>query len=134
MLSPALARTLTAARPWFNERVAEARHRHPGFDVDALRDFIATELDAVAVAVARVEPDRVGEVVQVAYEIGIRLELSLQLGCGHCAVERLIRGCDDQVLQNFGITGCRRTVPHLQRLLVHLDDELAALDKAAGVA
>lgn len=73
MLSPALARTLAAARPWFNERVAEARHRQPGFDVDALRDFIATELDAVAVAVARVEPDSVGEAVQVAYEIGIEL-------------------------------------------------------------
>ena len=33
----------------------------------------------------------------------------------------------------FGLTGCRRTVPHLQRLLVHLDDELAVLEKAAGV-
>ncbi|HLN78106.1 MAG TPA: wax ester/triacylglycerol synthase family O-acyltransferase [Nocardioidaceae bacterium] len=33
----------------------------------------------------------------------------------------------------FGLTGCRRTVPHLQRLLVHLDDELATLEKAAGV-
>ncbi len=33
----------------------------------------------------------------------------------------------------FGLTGCRRTVPHLQRLLVHLDDELAALEQAAGV-
>lgn len=33
----------------------------------------------------------------------------------------------------FGLTGCRRTVPHLQRLLTFLDDELAALEKAAGV-
>lgn len=33
----------------------------------------------------------------------------------------------------FGLTGCRRTVPHLQRLLVHLDTELAALENAAGV-
>jgi diacylglycerol O-acyltransferase len=33
----------------------------------------------------------------------------------------------------FGLTGCRRTVPHLQRLLTHLDEELAALEKAAGV-
>ena len=32
----------------------------------------------------------------------------------------------------FGLTGCRRTVPHLQRLLGHLDDELTALEKAAG--
>lgn len=34
----------------------------------------------------------------------------------------------------FGLTGCRRTVPHLQRLLTHLDEELAALEAAAGVA
>jgi diacylglycerol O-acyltransferase len=33
----------------------------------------------------------------------------------------------------FGLTGCRRTVPHLQRLLTHLDDELAALESATGV-
>ena len=32
----------------------------------------------------------------------------------------------------FGLTGCRRTVPHLQRLLGHLDDELTALENAAG--
>jgi diacylglycerol O-acyltransferase len=35
---------------------------------------------------------------------------------------------------NFGITGCRRTAPRLQRLLVHLDDELTAMEKAAGLA
>jgi diacylglycerol O-acyltransferase len=34
----------------------------------------------------------------------------------------------------FGLTGCRRTVPHLQRLLGFLDDELLALEKAAAVA
>lgn len=33
----------------------------------------------------------------------------------------------------FGLTGCRRTVPHLQRLLTHLDQELKALEKAAGI-
>jgi diacylglycerol O-acyltransferase len=32
----------------------------------------------------------------------------------------------------FGLVGCRRTVPHLQRLLIHLDDELNALEKAVG--
>jgi diacylglycerol O-acyltransferase len=31
----------------------------------------------------------------------------------------------------FGLTGCRRTVPHLQRLLAHLDTELTALEKVA---
>jgi diacylglycerol O-acyltransferase len=34
----------------------------------------------------------------------------------------------------FGLTGCRRTVPRLQRLLTFLDDELGALEKAAGVS
>jgi len=33
----------------------------------------------------------------------------------------------------FGLIGCRRTVPRLQRMLSHLDDELEALEKAAGV-
>jgi diacylglycerol O-acyltransferase len=33
----------------------------------------------------------------------------------------------------FGLTGCRRTVPHLQRLLTYLDDEVTALEQAAGV-
>ena len=33
----------------------------------------------------------------------------------------------------FGLTGCRRTVPHLQRMLTHLDGEVAALEKAAGI-
>jgi diacylglycerol O-acyltransferase len=35
---------------------------------------------------------------------------------------------------NFGLTGCRRTAPSLQRLLTHLDDELIALEEAAGVS
>ena len=34
----------------------------------------------------------------------------------------------------FGLTGCRRTVPRLQRLLTFLDEELTALEKAAGVS
>ena len=34
----------------------------------------------------------------------------------------------------FGLTGCRRTVPHLQRILTYLDDEIGALEKAAGRA
>jgi diacylglycerol O-acyltransferase len=34
----------------------------------------------------------------------------------------------------FGLTGCRRSVPHLQRLLSYLDEELNALEKAAALA
>jgi WS/DGAT/MGAT family acyltransferase len=32
----------------------------------------------------------------------------------------------------FGLIGCRRSVPHLQRLLTHLDDSLAELAKVTG--
>jgi diacylglycerol O-acyltransferase / wax synthase len=31
---------------------------------------------------------------------------------------------------DFGILGCRRNVPSLQRMLVHLEDELASLEAA----
>ena len=33
---------------------------------------------------------------------------------------------------DFGILGCRRNVPHLQRMLTHLEDELTALEDAAA--
>ncbi|NUR10029.1 MAG: wax ester/triacylglycerol synthase family O-acyltransferase, partial [Nocardioidaceae bacterium] len=33
----------------------------------------------------------------------------------------------------FGLTGCRRTVPRLQLLLTHLDNELTALERAAAL-
>ena len=33
----------------------------------------------------------------------------------------------------FGLTGCRRTMPHLQHLLGYLDDEIAALEEAVGI-
>jgi diacylglycerol O-acyltransferase len=33
----------------------------------------------------------------------------------------------------FGLTGCRRTVPRLQRFIAHLDTEVTALEEAAGV-
>jgi len=33
---------------------------------------------------------------------------------------------------DFGLVGCRRSVPHLQRLLLHLEDSLADLEKATA--
>ena len=33
---------------------------------------------------------------------------------------------------DFGLVGCRRSIPHLQRLLVHLEDSLTALEEAVG--
>jgi hypothetical protein len=34
---------------------------------------------------------------------------------------------------DFGLVGCRRSVPHLQRLLGYLEDSLKELERAAGV-
>lgn len=34
---------------------------------------------------------------------------------------------------DFGLVGCRRSIPHLQRLLSQLEDSLAGLEKAVGV-
>ncbi|HYO03626.1 MAG TPA: wax ester/triacylglycerol synthase family O-acyltransferase [Mycobacterium sp.] len=34
---------------------------------------------------------------------------------------------------DFGLVGCRRSVPHLQRLLMHLEDSLTDLEKAVAV-
>jgi diacylglycerol O-acyltransferase / wax synthase len=34
---------------------------------------------------------------------------------------------------DFGLVGCRRSVPHLQRLLTHLEDSLADLEQAVGI-
>ncbi len=35
---------------------------------------------------------------------------------------------------DFGLVGCRRSVPHLQRLLLHLENSLADLERAVGSA
>jgi hypothetical protein len=34
---------------------------------------------------------------------------------------------------DFGLIGCRRSVPHLQRLLSHLEDALKDLERAVDV-
>jgi hypothetical protein len=34
---------------------------------------------------------------------------------------------------DFGLVGCRRSVPHLQRLLAHLETSLKDLEFAVGV-
>jgi diacylglycerol O-acyltransferase / wax synthase len=34
---------------------------------------------------------------------------------------------------DFGLVGCRRSVPHLQRLLLHLEDSLVDLEQAVGI-
>ena len=35
--------------------------------------------------------------------------------------------------RDFGLVGCRRSVPHLQRMLAHLESSLKDLEVAVGV-
>lgn len=41
--------------------------------------------------------------------------------------------CNNADNLDFGLVGCRRSVPHLQRLLGHLEDALKELERAVGV-
>jgi diacylglycerol O-acyltransferase len=41
--------------------------------------------------------------------------------------------CNNADNLDFGLVGCRRSVPHLQRLLGHLEDSLKELERAVGV-
>ena len=72
-VSAALARTLAAARPDFNARVAAARHARPGFDEAAFYSVLRDGLDPIAVAIETVAPERLGAVVDAAYDIALML-------------------------------------------------------------
>jgi diacylglycerol O-acyltransferase len=69
----------------------------------------------------------------VQYFNGMRLEgtYPLSIPIDGMALNITCNSYADQMA--FGLTGCRRTVPHLQRLLTHLDTELDALELAAGI-
>jgi diacylglycerol O-acyltransferase len=47
------------------------------------------------------------------------------------ALNITVTSTDDEIV--FGLTGCRRTVPHLTPILDHLDTELGALETAVGL-
>ena len=67
------------------------------------------------------------------YLNGARLEgiYPLSIPINGMALNITCTSYDDKMC--FGLTGCRRTVPRLQLLLGHLDDEVVALERAAGV-
>lgn len=72
-VSAALARTLAAARPDFNARAAAARHARPGFDEAGFASLLKGGLDPIAAAVDARAPDRLGAVVDSAYDIALVL-------------------------------------------------------------
>ncbi|WP_332877853.1 hypothetical protein [Massilia sp. S19_KUP03_FR1] len=69
MLSPAFAAALDLRRAWFNARVAQARAREPGFDVDAFARFLADCVDPLV----RVVPQNVEAVAEAAFDIALVL-------------------------------------------------------------
>jgi hypothetical protein len=72
-VSPVFANLLRAGRPQFNARVAEARHRYPGFNTAAFADFLQNCVDPVIEAVNRLAPESAGGVAVAAYDIALDL-------------------------------------------------------------
>jgi hypothetical protein len=69
MLSPVFAAALDLRRAWFNARVAQARAREPGFDVDAFARFLTDCVDPLV----RVVPENVAAVAEAAFDIALVL-------------------------------------------------------------
>jgi diacylglycerol O-acyltransferase len=69
---------------------------------------------------------------QPLYFNGATLEGSYPLSIPHHGQAMNITVTSYNGSLEFGIVGCRRTVPHLQRLLTHLEDSLEELTKAVG--
>jgi len=67
------------------------------------------------------------------YANGARLEGSypMSIAANGQALNITLVGNGDTL--DFGLVGCRRAVPHLQRLLDHLETSLKALEQAVGV-
>ena len=64
---------------------------------------------------------------------GARLDGNYPLGIaldGQAVDITLVNNADNL---DFGLVGCRRSVPHLQRLVGHLEDALKDLERAVGV-
>ena len=69
----ALARVLAADRTHFNQRVAETRHRHAGFDIEGFTAFATGTLADVVEAVAAVAPERTHAVTLRAWDMALEL-------------------------------------------------------------
>jgi hypothetical protein len=81
-VSDPLARALSNGRRRFNARVAETRHRHPGFDDAAFVDFLAGAVDRVVLAVDAAAPGCVQGVVDASYDMALGLVAQGLVGSG----------------------------------------------------
>ena len=78
-VSTEFAELLRAGRPQFNTRVAEARHRYPGFNTDTLSHFLQ---DCVDPLIGRIDPVQRGAVCSAAFDIALDL-VGRELAGGH---------------------------------------------------
>jgi len=67
------------------------------------------------------------------YWRGARLDGNYPMSIALDGLALNISLCSNADNLDFGLVGCRRSVPHLQRLLGHLEDSLAELEHAVGV-
>lgn len=72
-LNEPLAAVLRNGRADFNARFAAARRARPALDAEAFGAFLVAAVDPMACAVARVRPEGVATVVDVAYDITLDL-------------------------------------------------------------
>lgn len=72
-VSATLADVLSAGRPYFNARVAEAKHHHPNLDTDAFAAFLRTGVDGVVGSVAAVAPEMTTAVAVAAFDVALQL-------------------------------------------------------------
>lgn len=73
MVSATFARILAAGRSQFNQRMVEARRRHPGLDTQGFGAFLVSGIDPLLVAVGAVEPNRAPAVALAAYDLALDL-------------------------------------------------------------
>lgn len=73
MMSDTFARILAAGRAHFNQRVVEARRRHPSLDTAAFSEFLLACADPLVAEAARIDATRSGAVAMAAYDLALEL-------------------------------------------------------------
>lgn len=73
MMPPTLARILAAGRTQFNQRVVEARRRHPSLDTAAFGDFLLLTVGPLVEAVALADAARTASAAMACFDVALEL-------------------------------------------------------------
>ncbi|MBV9512793.1 MAG: wax ester/triacylglycerol synthase family O-acyltransferase [Mycobacteriaceae bacterium] len=99
-----------------------------GLAFSLLPGFVATAPPPFNIVISNVPGPR-----EPLYWKGARLDGSYPLSIALDGQALNITLTNNAENLDFGLVGCRRSVPHLQRLLGHLEDSLKDLERAVGV-